>query len=417
MCPSTRNLTDAQLDAIGASGGIVGVVFDVDDDERPLRRLDPAGPILDHVDTSPAASASTTSGSAPTSTAASPPAALGDVGRAPDAARRARGARLRRRGAGADRARQLGAGAAADLEVEERRGAAERSGVETAPPRSTASSPRRRCPRRRGARTAATWRSSRPGSSARGKGLDDVDVRVLAAYAAELGRARPRKLAPATIARKLAAVRAFLRHALGPARVPGRVVRAAPPAPAARRAAAGRGRAHAGRAGRRRPARRCATARSSSSSTRAGLRSAEAVGLDLGDVDFEQELVHVHGKGGKDRVVPLGEEAAHRVARYLRDARPAARPRRRGRAVPLGPRPAARHEHAAPARPPPAPAAARVRHAHAGGRRRPAHDPGAARPQLAVDDADLQPRRRPPAAAGVRPVAPALVAGRPRSDG
>src|SRR5437773_2612114 len=50
--------------------------------------------------------------------------------------------------------------------------------------------------------------------------LDDVDVRVLADYAAELGRARPRKLAPATIGRKLAAVRSFLRHALGPNRVP-----------------------------------------------------------------------------------------------------------------------------------------------------------------------------------------------------
>ena len=56
----------------------------------------------------------------------------------------------------------------------------------------------------------------------------------------------------------------------------------------------------------------------------AGLRSAEAVGLDLADVDFEQEHVHVRrGKGGKDRVVPLGEEAAYWVARYLRDARPA----------------------------------------------------------------------------------------------
>ena len=55
----------------------------------------------------------------------------------------------------------------------------------------------------------------------------------------------------------------------------------------------------------------------------AGLRSAEAVGLDLGDVDFEQELVHVRqGKGAKDRVVPLGEEAALLVARYLRDGRP-----------------------------------------------------------------------------------------------
>jgi site-specific recombinase XerD len=54
-----------------------------------------------------------------------------------------------------------------------------------------------------------------------------------------------------------------------------------------------------------------------------GLRSAEAVGLDLADVDFERETVHVRGKGGKDRVVPLGEEAAHHLARYLRDARPA----------------------------------------------------------------------------------------------
>src|SRR5262249_55625219 len=54
----------------------------------------------------------------------------------------------------------------------------------------------------------------------------------------------------------------------------------------------------------------------------AGLRSAEAVSLDLGDVNFERELAHVRGKGGKERVVPLGEEAAHHLARYLRDARP-----------------------------------------------------------------------------------------------
>jgi site-specific recombinase XerD len=54
----------------------------------------------------------------------------------------------------------------------------------------------------------------------------------------------------------------------------------------------------------------------------AGLRSQEAVDLDLADVDFEQELVHVRGKGGKERVVPLGEEASHLLAAYLRDARP-----------------------------------------------------------------------------------------------
>jgi site-specific recombinase XerD len=54
-----------------------------------------------------------------------------------------------------------------------------------------------------------------------------------------------------------------------------------------------------------------------------GLRSAEAVGLDLSDVDFEREAVHVRGKGGKERVVPLGEEAAHRLVLYLREGRPA----------------------------------------------------------------------------------------------
>jgi site-specific recombinase XerD len=55
----------------------------------------------------------------------------------------------------------------------------------------------------------------------------------------------------------------------------------------------------------------------------AGLRSGETVGLDLADVDFEQELVHVrHAKGAKERVVPLGEQAAYWLARYLREARP-----------------------------------------------------------------------------------------------
>src|SRR5438445_218837 len=48
----------------------------------------------------------------------------------------------------------------------------------------------------------------------------------------------------------------------------------------------------------------------------------EPFDLDLKDVDFEQESVQVRGKGGKERVVPLGEEAAYWVALYLRDSRP-----------------------------------------------------------------------------------------------
>jgi site-specific recombinase XerD len=160
--------------------------------------------------------------------------------------------------------------------------------------------------------------------TARGTALDDVDVRVLVDYVAQLGAARPGgKLAAATISRKLAAVRAFLRHALGPARVPDarlapRRPRRLPEAPRekeiARELAALEG--DGPLALRNRALVELVYS--------AGLRSAEAVGLDLGDVDFEQELVHVRrGKGGKERVVPLGEEAAHWLARYLRDARPA----------------------------------------------------------------------------------------------
>jgi len=155
-----------------------------------------------------------------------------------------------------------------------------------------------------------------------GRSLEDVDVRVLAAYAAELGRARPRKLAPATIARKLAAVRAFLRHALGPARVPDasfapRRPRRLPDAPRPGEVDG----LLAGLNGRGPLALRNRALIELVYSC--GLRSAEAVGLDLGDVAFEQEHVHVHGKGGKDRIVPLGEEASHWLARYLREARPA----------------------------------------------------------------------------------------------
>ena len=162
-----------------------------------------------------------------------------------------------------------------------------------------------------------TWLEGRSTS------LDAVDVRVLADYVAWLGGARRgRKLAPATISRKLAAVRAFLRHALGPERVPDarlgpRRARRLPDAPAAAEIE----RTLEALEGEGPVALRNRTLVELVYS--AGLRSAEAVGLDLGDVDFEQELVHVRrGKGGKERVVPLGEEAALWLARYLREARP-----------------------------------------------------------------------------------------------
>jgi len=54
-----------------------------------------------------------------------------------------------------------------------------------------------------------------------------------------------------------------------------------------------------------------------------GLRAEEVVNLDAGDVDFDSEQVRVLGKGSKTRFVPLGEHAARAVERYLERARPA----------------------------------------------------------------------------------------------
>jgi site-specific recombinase XerD len=155
---------------------------------------------------------------------------------------------------------------------------------------------------------------------AQGAAIDEVDARLLAAYAAELGAARPgrqpSKLAPTTIARKLAAVRALLRFTLGASRVPDarlapRRPRRLPDAPKPEEVDAELERFAGDDA---LAVRNRALAELVYS---AGLRSQEAVDLDLGDVEFEQEAVRVRGKGGKERVVPLGEEAAHWVARWL----------------------------------------------------------------------------------------------------
>ena len=53
----------------------------------------------------------------------------------------------------------------------------------------------------------------------------------------------------------------------------------------------------------------------------AGLRVSELVGLTTDAVNLRQGVVRVRGKGGKDRLVPLGEEAVDWVSRYLRTAR------------------------------------------------------------------------------------------------
>lgn len=54
-----------------------------------------------------------------------------------------------------------------------------------------------------------------------------------------------------------------------------------------------------------------------------GLRVSELVGLTLAQMSLTQGLVRVVGKGNKERLVPLGEEALTWLARYLQEARPA----------------------------------------------------------------------------------------------
>src|SRR5881394_498857 len=54
----------------------------------------------------------------------------------------------------------------------------------------------------------------------------------------------------------------------------------------------------------------------------AGLRVSEAVGLERTGVDLEQRLVRCIGKGNKERIVPIGRPAAEALRRYLSRGRP-----------------------------------------------------------------------------------------------
>jgi integrase/recombinase XerD len=53
-----------------------------------------------------------------------------------------------------------------------------------------------------------------------------------------------------------------------------------------------------------------------------GLRASETIGLEVTEVDLRRGFVRAHGKGSKERIVPLGREAAGALRRYLRSGRP-----------------------------------------------------------------------------------------------
>jgi site-specific recombinase XerD len=152
---------------------------------------------------------------------------------------------------------------------------------------------------------------------------DEIDYPWLRRYAAQLAE---RGLAPRTVARKLAGLRACFRvqveHGLmesNPAellaspKLPQRLPRALKPADVS--ALLDRIPASTPLEQRDRALFELAYA--------CGLRAEEIVDLDVDSVDFDAEQVRVEGKGGKTRFVPAGEHALRAVERYLERARSA----------------------------------------------------------------------------------------------
>ena len=170
-------------------------------------------------------------------------------------------------------------------------------------------------------------------SWARRAGVDPLSAthRELRGYLAELSRAG---YSPRTVNRRLSALRGLYRWLAreGVCDASAAAALASPkagrPLPHAMSDARGRRpsrhlrRGHAGGASRPRgPGGR---------STRRAPRASEAAGLRLGDVDLAGRQARLFGKGSKERIVPLYDEAARWLGRWLREGRPtlAARSRR-----------------------------------------------------------------------------------------
>ncbi len=53
-----------------------------------------------------------------------------------------------------------------------------------------------------------------------------------------------------------------------------------------------------------------------------GLRASETIGLELADVDLDEQVLRARGKGSKERVVPIGRQAVEALRLYLTRGRP-----------------------------------------------------------------------------------------------
>ena len=53
-----------------------------------------------------------------------------------------------------------------------------------------------------------------------------------------------------------------------------------------------------------------------------GLRASEAIGLELSELDLQDGILRAHGKGSKERIVPIGSKAVEALSAYLQRGRP-----------------------------------------------------------------------------------------------
>ncbi len=146
---------------------------------------------------------------------------------------------------------------------------------------------------------------------------------------AYLGQLRRSAAAPATVMRKLSALRAFYRHLVREERIPADPTTNLPPARLLRRLpsvltiAEVKDLLRQPDVNTRRGLRDRAMLELLYA---AGLRVSESVGLKRGDLNLELGLVRCVGKGSKERIVPVGAPALAAVRAYLAARRDAAAP-------------------------------------------------------------------------------------------
>jgi len=157
----------------------------------------------------------------------------------------------------------------------------------------------------------------------RSRGPDELSYRDLRAFAGALSE---RRLARASVARKLSAVRSFHDHLMRRGRLEQNPAELVSRPKRESRLPRVLGREQVSDLLDRMPASSPLELRDHAIfelTYSSGLRAEEIVGLELSSLDFDAETVRVLGKGRKLRVVPFGEPAGKALARYLELSRPA----------------------------------------------------------------------------------------------